>query len=71
MRRGILAIGKQDVYPENLIPLGDYEVIGGSSDHIILELAGDLKVGDVLAFRVNYPGLLQLMSSKYVHHVYL
>jgi len=46
-------------------------VIGGSSDHIILELAGDLKVGDVLAFRVNYPGLLQLMSSKYVHHVYL
>lgn len=67
MKRGILAIGKQDIYPENLIPLGDYEVIGGSSDHIILELADAFKIGDVLAFRVNYPGLLQLMSSKYVH----
>ena len=68
MRRGILAIGKQDVQLDNLLPLDlGVELIGGSSDHLIVELPNDsYKVGDVLSFRPNYPGLLQLMTSSYV-----
>ncbi|MDD4077953.1 MAG: alanine/ornithine racemase family PLP-dependent enzyme [Bacilli bacterium] len=71
MKRGILAIGKQDIYPDNLIPLGKYNIIGGSSDHIILELIDDYVIGDILSFKVNYPGLLQLMTSRYIKQIFL
>lgn len=66
MIRGIIAAGKQDVFPEHLTPLGAYDIIGGSSDHIILELSGHYNTGDILEFRPDYGGLLGLMTSPYV-----
>ena len=71
MNRGIIAIGNQDISPENLIPLDDYNIIGGSSDHLILELKKNHMIGDVLKFNINYQGLLQLMTSKYIRKVFL
>jgi predicted amino acid racemase len=68
MNRGIVALGKQDIQIDNLIPIDPkIEVIGGSSDHLILDLKeAHYHVGDIVSFKVNYPGLLQVMTSKYV-----
>lgn len=72
MKRAICAIGKQDIILNNLFPIdGNVFVIGGSSDHLILDVTNtDYKVGDIIAFNVNYPGLLHLMNSDYVHKVF-
>lgn len=73
MKRGIVAIGKQDVQWENLTPIDPtIEIVGASSDHLILDLSKtNRKVGDLVRFHINYPGLLQLMTSRYVHKKYL
>jgi predicted amino acid racemase len=68
MRRGILAIGRQDVPIEDLIPMDSrVQIVGGSSDHLIVDLSQvDAKVGDVLQFKLTYGGLLGAYTSKYV-----
>ncbi|HNZ50978.1 MAG TPA: ornithine racemase Orr [Bacilli bacterium] len=73
MKRALLAIGKQDILPENMQPLdSQLNIIGASSDHLILDLGTrDYQVGDIITFTINYPGLLQLMTSKYVKKTYL
>jgi predicted amino acid racemase len=72
MKRAILAIGKQDVILENLFPIDEkVKIIGGSSDHLILDVTDtDYKVGDIIEFNLNYPGLLHLMNSPYVNRNY-
>lgn len=74
MKRGILALGKQDVDFHELIPTDDkIRLIGSSSDHIIVDLTHsmiDYKVGDVLTFKLTYGSLLGLMTSKYVNKHY-
>ncbi|OHE40782.1 MAG: hypothetical protein A2Y16_07060 [Tenericutes bacterium GWF2_57_13] len=69
MHRGILAIGRQDVEAANLTPIdARIRIIGASSDHLIVDLRDTgHHVGDVLAFHVDYAGLLRLMTSRYVH----
>ncbi|NLD26393.1 MAG: alanine/ornithine racemase family PLP-dependent enzyme [Acholeplasmataceae bacterium] len=72
MERGILALGKQDVDFNNLIPLDNIiQILGGSSDHLIIQMTPDYHVGDIITFAMNYPGLLQLMTSKYIHKNYI
>jgi len=74
-KRAILAIGGQDVSIEGLIPLTDgIEILGGSSDHIIVDVTDSqakLEVGDILEFRVNYEAMLRAMTSKYVNKKYV
>jgi predicted amino acid racemase len=72
MKRAILAIGKQDVILDNLRPIDKrISVIGGSSDHLIIDLAQtNYQLGDIIQFSVNYPGFLHLMNSNYVHKIY-
>jgi predicted amino acid racemase len=74
MRRAILAIGKQDTDPENLIPLDNtIEVLGSSSDHTILDLSKSsnrYKVGDTVKFRLNYSAFLRSFTSAYVQRHY-
>lgn len=69
MNRGILALGKQDIILDNLQPIDkNIKVIGGSSDHLICDFSStDYNLGDIINFKINYPGLLQLMTSKYVN----
>ena len=74
MRRGILAIGRQDTDAEGLTPLdARIKVLGASSDHLIVDLnkAPDLKVGDVLGFTPGYGALLKAYTSTYIHKEYL
>lgn len=68
MRRGILAVGRQDVPPEELIPVEkEITVMGGSSDHLIVDLGTyPAEVGDVLQFKLTYGALLAAYTSKYV-----
>lgn len=68
MRRAILAVGKQDVQIDNITPIdSSVSIVGGSSDHLIIDLkSSQYQLGDIVSFRPNYPGLLQLMTSKYI-----
>jgi predicted amino acid racemase len=71
MHRGILALGKQDADFNNIIPLDkNIKILGGSSDHLLIQMTPDYRVGDIITFAMNYPGLLQLMTSKYIHKIY-
>ncbi|MEW5784566.1 MAG: alanine/ornithine racemase family PLP-dependent enzyme [Bacillota bacterium] len=71
-RRAILAIGRQDT-DFSMLPLQpELEIIGGSSDHLLLdaEKLPDLKVGDAVSFIPGYGALLAAMTSPYVEKIY-
>ena len=71
MRRTILALGEGDTATAAVRPRIDAEILGASSDHLLLD-AGDrlLQVGSEVAFDVQYEALLRAMVSPYVHKVY-
>jgi predicted amino acid racemase/arginase family enzyme len=67
--RAILNIGREDVVVEGIKPVGPgVAVVGASSDHLIADVteAEHLRVGDELAFSMNYGALLAAMTSEYV-----
>ncbi|MFD2033364.1 alanine racemase [Belliella marina] len=68
--RAILDIGLLDVDPKYLIPEdGEFEILGASSDMIILNLGlnpKNYKVGDLVKFSLKYMGALGIMNSSYV-----
>lgn len=70
-KRAILAVGRQDVPPESLVPvLPGLEILGASSDHLIVDVTAcdvKLQVGDEVSFRLDYGGLLAAMTSPYVY----
>lgn len=71
IKRAILNVGKQDVFDEYLIPPKGISIIGSSSDHLIVEIEnGKYNIGDKIIFKLNYGGVLALMSSPYVEKVY-
>lgn len=75
MIRGIIAIGKQDADMSGLTPLDDHiEMIGRSSDHMILDLTNssqDYRVGDIMRFKLKYPAILSVMTSEYVEKSFI
>lgn len=72
IKRAILAIGKQDIALDQLKPPSGVNVLGSSSDHLIVELEDDrYKVGDVIHFGLTYGGILSLMTSSYVEKNYV
>jgi predicted amino acid racemase len=72
MRRAILAIGRQDIDASAIKPRMDVNVLGASSDHLILDAQGQsLEVGAEVRFDVGISALLQAMTSPYVEKVYL
>jgi len=69
--RAILGIGREDIDIEGLTPLMDADILGGSSDHLILDAKeSGLKVGDKVAFELNYSALLSAMISPFVKKVF-
>jgi predicted amino acid racemase len=72
MRRAIVGAGRQDVLVTGLTPVLPVEIIGSSSDHIILNTKHiPMKPGDEVAFSLNYGALLSVMTSPYVYKKYL
>jgi ornithine racemase len=67
VRQGILAVGRQDLDLEGLVPPAGVAVLGMSSDHLVVDL-GDhgAAVGDEMVFGVGYSGLLRAMTSPFV-----
>jgi len=74
IKRAIIAIGKQDTDIDSMEPLDpDIDILGGSSDHIILDVTRSsrgYKVGDTVQFVVGYGGMLKTATSPYVEKVY-
>ncbi len=68
--RALIAIGKQDIINESLFPVDEEMIVlGGSSDHTILDISDckkDYKVGDIVEFNLDYVGVLMLCTSEYV-----
>ena len=75
IKRAILGIGKQDVDIDGLTPLDEQiDILGGSSDHMILDVTGcdrEYKVGDTVKFRPEYGALLKAATSEYVEKEYI
>jgi predicted amino acid racemase len=72
MRRAILALGRQDVDVSAIKPRVKVNVLGASSDHLILDIKEQsLEVGAEVRFDVGYSALLRAMMSPYVEKVYL
>jgi len=71
IKRAILALGRQDVDVSGIRPRIEADVLGASSDHLILDVRDPgLQVGDQVRFDVGYGALLGAMTSPYVEKVY-
>lgn len=65
--QSILAIGHQDVDPFGLTPPPGIELLGASSDHLIVDTSRHpVKVGAEMSFQLNYSALLRAMTSPFV-----
>lgn len=68
IRRAILGVGRQDIYVPGLTPLLPVDILGASSDHIVLDAKSvNLKPGDEVPFFVDYGALLSAMTSPYIY----
>ena len=75
MKRAIIGIGKQDTDLGSMTPVDpQIEIMGGSSDHIILDVTHAdkaYKVGDIVEFELGYGGMLKTATSPYVEKTYI
>jgi len=72
IRRALLGVGLQDVAVSGLTPKCDIEILGSSSDHLIVNAKQtDLKVGDEVGFDLDYGALLSAMTASYVTKRYV
>ena len=63
----ILAVGHQDIDPAGLSPPNGSEILGASSDHLIVTTNGRCAlVGTELAFGLDYSAFLRAMTSPFV-----
>jgi ornithine racemase len=74
-RRAILAVGRQDVHPEGLVPVDPLvEVLGASSDHLVVDvdaLPEPPAIGEALEFVPDYSATLRLFTSPYVDKAFV
>lgn len=75
MKRAIIAVGKQDTDLGSMTPRDpQIEIMGGSSDHTILDVTHcdkEYKVGDIVEFELGYGGMLKVSTSPYVEKEYV
>jgi predicted amino acid racemase len=74
-KRAILGAGKLDyAVNDKIFPQKEgIEVIGASSDHMIVDVdnnIGNVQVGDIMKFNLSYPSLMYLSSSRYINVIY-
>ena len=68
--QSILALGRQDTDPHGLLPPAGIEIMGASSDHlIVISDNGELPVGSEVPFQLNYSALIHAMTSPFVTKV--
>ncbi len=65
--QALAAIGRHDIDPIGLVPRGGIEILGASSDHLILDAGKNpLPVGSEVTFDANYSSLIRAMVSPSV-----
>jgi predicted amino acid racemase len=73
-KRALLALGYQDVSSENIWPVDPkIEIFGQTFDHTIVDIENsekDFRVGDLIAFEVDYTGLLAACTSESIETVF-
>ncbi|MEX2533896.1 MAG: alanine/ornithine racemase family PLP-dependent enzyme [Nitriliruptoraceae bacterium] len=62
----ILALGQQDVDPMGLVSPAGTQIVGASSDHLVLTSTEPFQIGAELRFVPNYSALLRAMTSPFV-----
>ena len=68
--QSILAVGQQDIDPSGLQAPTGINVLGASSDHLILESVElKLSVGTEVTFQLNYSALVRAMTSPFIGKV--
>lgn len=69
-QRALVNIGREDVDMHGLTPLDQQiTILGASSDYLLVDVTdagGRIRLGDWLAFALNYCALLAVMTSEYV-----
>ena len=71
-KRIVVALGRQDVEVQGLICEKGLNIVGASSDHIVIEdCSGGYRTGDEVMFNLSYSGLISAMSSSYIKKVYI
>ena len=72
INRIIVGIGEQDVDTKAIKPRIKADIIGASSDHLILHVKSNgIEVGSEIQFDINYSALLRLSTSPYVKKVFI
>jgi len=66
----ILAIGLQDVDTTGLQTSDGIEILGASSDHLIIDAGCKLPIGTEIRLQPNYASLVRAMTSPFVTKVY-
>jgi len=70
--RIIVALGHQDLDPDGITPPIGFEILGASSDHLVLAcVASAPVVGSELRFGLNYSALVRSMTSPFVSRNYV
>ncbi len=65
--QAIFALGCMDTDPEGLTPPAGIEILGSSSDHLVVNsLKGGLPIGAEIRFQLNYSALIRAMASPFV-----
>jgi predicted amino acid racemase len=65
--RVIVALGRQDLDTDGIVAPAGFELLGSSSDHLILDSGASIpEVGTELRFAVNYSALMSSMASPFV-----
>jgi len=68
--RALLDVGLLDVDPQHLTPVkSGITITGASSDILAVDLGRNrrnIKVGDLMAFKLDYMGVLKILNSNYI-----
>lgn len=68
--QAILAIGEQDTDPGGLQAPAGIDILGASSDHLIVDTGQcDQTVGSEIRFQLNYSAMVRAMTSPFVEKI--
>ena len=70
----IVALGRQDIDPDGLVPPAGLTILGTSSDHLVLGVdpgGPGPAVGDEVRFGLDYSSLLRAMTSPFVDRAFV
>lgn len=71
-QRAIIALGRQDILVSGLTSNNTLEILGSSSDHMILHSkTRHLQVGNAVNFNLDYGSLLTAMTSPFIRKKFI